>query len=59
MGYKKFLIYLIFPVWNKNEKQKYLSEGGGLKAAGALPWQSFHFQVPIIWKFQSLKLLEP
>jgi len=31
----------------------------GVKAAVAYSWESYHFQVPIIFKSESLNLLEP
>jgi len=31
----------------------------GVKAAGALAWQPYHLQVPIVLKSGSLNLLEP
>jgi hypothetical protein len=64
MESKEFSIDLIFPIRNRSENQEYLPGQGvglrvGVKAAGALSWQSCHFQVQIIWKSRSLKLLEP
>jgi len=60
MDFKEFLIDLIFPVYNRNEIREYFPNGGvGVKAAGTLSCKSCHFEMPIIWKSRSLKLLEP
>jgi hypothetical protein len=41
---------------NRNEYQKSFL---GVKTAGAYGWQLYHLQVPIVYKFWSLNLLEP
>jgi len=44
---------------NRNEYQDYFFLGGGVKAARAKGWQIYHFQVLIVMKSGSLRLLEP